>query len=89
MDYTEIIQSASDKYYKSVGFGKLPTEVYIDGIKSDIAKQIADIEVVKGKIEVLKDMDSRYGHLTNGMLVNQIQQEQVLSKLLIELNQIK
>ena len=67
MDYTEIINKAaeeycskneledeSDGYTYACNLATESTRAFIAGLNSPLAKQITEIEVVKGKIEVLK-----------------------------------
>lgn len=62
MDYAEIIQAEAFKRYPIVETNhptqerdlELKRKAYINGIKSDLAKQITEIEKLEAKIEVLK-----------------------------------
>ena len=57
MEYTEIIErDAYKNYHISYSESSIPdieamVGMYVDGITSPLAKQITEIEVVKGKIE--------------------------------------
>ena len=98
MDYTEIINKAaadyctkneledeSDGYTYACNLATESTRAFIAGLNSPLAKQITEIEVVKGKIEVLK--------WVNPILVDDIvkidskieQLEQLRDKLINEL----
>lgn len=97
MDYKEIIQQEAFRRYPIVETNhptqerdlELKRKAYINGINSPLAKQITEIEVVKGKIEALKlasvcpleyDGDS-YSYIIDLMK----QEEQVRDKLINEL----
>lgn len=96
MDYTEIIQAHSKDLYPmeegNFTMNMVTTEKrnsFIDGVTSPLAKQITEIEVLNGKIEVLvierttQEQDSIDYRRLNRKIS---ELEQTRDKLLMELN---
>ena len=97
MEYTEIIErDAYKNYHISYSESSIPdieamVGMYVDGITSPLAKQITDIEVVKGKIEVLKAVYIKCinKHDMNVISLGIEYLEQLRDKLINELTQSK
>ena len=97
MEYTEIIErDAYKNYHISYSESSIPdieamVGMYVDGITSPLAKQITEIEVVKGKIEALKliGYPNNIDRLIERVTEDIAEYEQLRDKLINELTQSK
>lgn len=93
MDYTEIIEREAEEFYSDISKdSSLKKQCFINGVNSKIAKQITEIEVVNGKISVLKSVfkevakNCNHSIFTDEIFENEIYQlEQLRDKLINEL----
>ena len=98
MEYTEIIErDAYKNYHISYSESSIPdieamVGMYVDGITSPLAKQITEIEVVKGNISSLKSVfkevakNCNHSIFTDEIFENEIYQlEHLRDKLINEL----